>query len=182
MVQLSDGSSKPSMKYGMIIVAAVLMALLASCASKEAMQAPSPGITAVYSPPVRLGGKGSLIVFQTPAPTPRAPSAELTADYILGPWSIFFEEKSDRPDSASQLALKQIASMTARFSTIGVSLCSIGSSGTDGASVSDRQRLDAVRALLTKSGIQRVEAGPDDLCKSLAPRSEPFVWVEPIIK
>lgn len=88
MVKLSHGTSKLSKNYG-ITIAALLMLLLASCASQEAMHSPTQGMTAVYLPPVRLGGQGRLIFHQAPAPTPRAPLAGLTADYIPGPWSIF---------------------------------------------------------------------------------------------
>jgi len=167
------------MKHRVLVVALVVMPLLVSCASRGA---PAQSVTAIYSPPVRLGGQGSLIFLPTPAQdVPHAPPAELTGDYMPGPWSIFFEAKTDRPASESQAALDQIASMTSRFPTVGVYLCSIGSSGKRGSDIEDRRRLEAVRSLLTRSGVRRAVAGPESMCKSLEPRSEPFVWVMPAI-
>ena len=169
-------------RLDLAIVAASLMPLLASCASQEAVHAPPQGITAIYSPSVRLSGKGSLIFLQTPAPpqrVPPAPPAELTADYMPGPWSIFFEAKTDRPTEDAQYALKQIAEMASILPTIGVYLCSVGPSQPIVPDVGDRKRLDAVRALLTRYGIQQAKVGPDRLCKSLSPRPEPIVWIVP---
>lgn len=183
MVGQAMGCSNLTMKHGMIVVA-LLAPLLASCASRGEVRAPSQGVTAIYSPPARLEGKGKVIFLQASAPpqrVPPAPPAELTSDYMPGPWSIFFEAKSDRPDQKSRLALEQIAAMTARFPTIGVYFCSVGPSGSGGPGAGDRKRLDAVRALLGRDGTQRARAGPDDLCNSVAPRREPFVWVEPAL-
>ena len=164
------------MKHGILIVALV-MPLLVSCASRRA---PARGVTAIYSPPVRLGGQGSMIFLPAPVPAvPPAPPSELTRDYMPGPWSIFFEANTDRPASESQVALEQIASMTSRFPTIGLYLCSIGPSGPRGSGIEDRRRLEAVRSLLTRSGVRRAVAGPENMCKSLEPRPEPFVLVMP---
>ncbi len=166
------------MKRGVLVVALV-MPLLVSCATRGA---PAQGVTTIYSPPVRLGGQGRVIYLPVPAQdVPPAPPAELTGDYMPGPWSIFFETKTDRPSSGSQAALEQISSMTSRFPTVGIYLCSIGSSGPRVSEIEDRRRLEAVRSLLTRSGVRRAVAGPKSMCKSLEPRTEPFVWVMPAI-
>lgn len=165
------------MKHGVLVVTLV-MPLLVSCALQGAAGAPAQGITAIYSPPVRLGGQGSMIFLPTPAQSvPPAPLSELTGDYMPGPWSIFFEAKTDRPTSESQAALEQIASMTSRFPAVAIYLCSIGPSGQRGSGIENRRRLEAVRSLLTRSGVRRAVAGPESICKSLKPRPEPFVWV-----
>jgi hypothetical protein len=164
------------MKYGVLVVALV-MPLLISCASRRA---PAQGVTAIYSPPVRLGGQGSLIFLPALAQdVPPAVPAKLTGDYMPGPWSIFFEANTDRPTSESQAALEQIASMTSRFPTVSIYICSIGLSGPRGSGIEDRRRLEAVRSLLARSGVQRAVAGPEGMCNLLEPRSEPFVWVTP---
>ncbi len=167
------------MKRGVLVVTLV-MPLLVSCATRGA---PAQGVTTIYSPPVRLGGQGRVIYLPVPAQdVPPAPPAELTGDYMPGPWSIFFEPKTDRPSSGSQAALEQISSMTSRFPTVGIYLCSIGSSGPRVSEIEDRRRLEAVRSLLTRSGVRRAAAGPKSMCKSLEPRTEPFVWVMPAIE
>lgn len=163
-----------------VLVVALVMPLLVSCTSRSTA---GQGVTAIYSPPVRLGGQGSMIFLPAPAQdVPPAPPAELTADYMPGPWSIFFEANTDRPASESRGALGQIASMTSRFPAVGIYLCSIGSSGSRGSGIENRRRLKAVRSLLTRSGVRRAVAGPESVCQSLEPKSEPYVWVMPAIE
>ncbi len=170
------------MKYEVLILAS-LAPMLTSCAATQGMgTVQASRVMAIYSPPARLGGQGSMIFLPVPAPqaAPVLP-AELTADYSPGPWSIFFEADTDRPSLETKVAVEQIASMTARFPAVGVYLCSVGTTGLSPSSIASRKRLETVQALLKRNGVARAAVGPDRLCGSVAARSEPFVWVTPAI-
>lgn len=167
------------MRYAILILSAMSPAISSCASTSRRTVAPTSGVTAIYSPPVRLGGSGSMIFLPAPARNllPSPPSA----DYLPGPWSIYFVGNSGRPRSETREVIEQIAVMAKHYPSVGVLLCAIGPSRSDPMDDRDGQRLDAVRVLLGNIGVRKIRTRTDQLCRAMDRGSEPTVRVEPMI-
>lgn len=155
----------------------IMALLLGGCAAQNG--ATPPGMTAISSPPVRLGGTGSMIFL--PAPSPLPPPPAVFGDYNPGPWAIFYALGTGRPLDGTRDALTQIAHMAARLPAIGVSLCPVSAIASVEPVGVVQRRMKALRTQLRRLGVKRIVTGSDIACSGLERRELPMIRVAPNI-
>ncbi len=112
------------------------------------------------------------------ARSPQSFPQTTVADYLPGPWAIFFDSGANDPTAESHSAFGSLAEMRRRAPTVDVSLCYVAAAGGSTTNAERRRRLTRVGSILRRIGIARITGRNDRQCRSLDPRSQAMIYIE----